>query len=145
MPKRKFDPGFAPPIDLLRRGLLILSFESLFILLMSKTNDLSSLLRLCTGTVMRATVANLPVADQIFPLPVGLHGPRIAQPMPLRTPVAILLRVVSKVAFAEGSFLLTQGLPLRGNHHCDPLRINLLKLLRVRVPGIGTGHFTGLL
>jgi hypothetical protein len=65
--------------------------------------------------------------------------------MPLRTPVTILLRVISKVAFAEGTFLLVQRLPLRGNHHFDSFPINLLKLLCVSITCVRAGYFAGLL
>ena len=65
--------------------------------------------------------------------------------MPFRTPVAILLLLISKVALAEGTFLLVQRLPLRRNHYFDPFRIDLLKLLCIRISCICRGCLAGLL
>src|SRR5208337_3363635 len=124
-------PGFPSGINLLRGGFLVLRFQPLFNLFKGKTDDLSTFLRLGTFPIMDTALTNLPVGDLIMPLPTGLICPYITQPMPFRTPVTILPLIVSKVAFAEGTFLLVQRLPLGGNHHFNPLRIDLLKLLRI--------------
>jgi hypothetical protein len=65
--------------------------------------------------------------------------------MHLLTPVAILLLVISKVAFAKGTLLIVQRLPLRGNHHFDPFHIDLLKLFRVCITCVRAGYLAGLL
>ena len=122
-----------------------MSFKSLFNLLKRKTDDFSTSLSLSTFPIMDTPLANLAIGDQITPLPPVLLCPRIAQPMPLRTPVTILLLVISKVAFAKGTLLLVQRLPLRGNHHFDPFHIDLLKLFRVCITCVRTGDLAGLL
>jgi hypothetical protein len=93
---------------------------------------------------MNTPLTNLPVGDQIMSLPAAFICPYITESMPFWTPVAILLRVIFKMAFAEGTFLLVQRLSLRGNHHLDSLSIDLLKLLRVGITRICACHLAGL-
>jgi hypothetical protein len=106
MPKRMLHPGFPFRIDLLRGCLLVLSFQSLFNLLKRKSDDLATFLGLGAFPIMDTTLTNLLMSDLIMPLPATLICPHITQPMAFRTPVAILLLIISKVAFTEGTFLL---------------------------------------
>jgi len=145
VPKRQFYPSFAPLINLLRSGFLILRLEFLLHFLKHHTGDSAALLRGGTLPIMDTTAANLSMGDLIKPLAARLICPIVPESISLGTPVTILLLIVSEMAFTKRPFFLVKRLPLRGNNHLDLLTVDLLKFLRIRIACIRTGHLAGLL
>ncbi len=93
---------------------------------------------------MDATAANLSIGDLIKPLAALLIRPIVPESIPLGTPVTVPLLIVPKMAFTKGPFFVVKRLPLRGNDHFDPLRLNLLQLLRIGIPRIRASDLTRL-
>jgi len=144
MPKGMFGPGFPPGINLLGSRVLILGFEFLPRFLKRHTDDAATLLRRGTLPIMHTTPANLSMGDLIKPLAALFIRPIVPEAIPLGTPVTVPLFIVPEMALTKGPFFLVKGLPLRGNHHLNPLLVNPLQLLRIGIPRIRASYLTGL-
>ena len=66
----------------------------------------------------------------------------VTQHMPFRADINILLFVIGKMAFAKWTLFFVQCLALRRNNYFNPLLVNLLQFIRVRISGIGASNLT---
>src|SRR4030042_6952450 len=93
---------------------------------------------------MDTATSNLSIGNLIKALAALLICPIVPESISLGTPVTVLLLIVPEMAFTKRPFFLMKCLPLRGNDHFDLLAVDLLKLLRIRVTRIRTGHLARL-
>src|SRR3990170_3287866 len=108
---------------------------------MREPYDLSSQPGCGTQPVVRTTLTNPCRADPVVLLVVV--SSYIVKFFALGTDVTVLFRLVTKMTLAKRLLLLVQGLSLRGNHHFDPLLIDLFKFDGIGIPRIRYCHFAG--
>src|SRR4030042_3963290 len=106
VPKRKFDPSFAPFLNFLRLGFLILRLQFLLHFLKGHAGDSATLLRRGTLPIMNTAATNLSIGDLINPLAALLLRPLLAEPISLGTPVTVLLLLVREMSLTQRPFFL---------------------------------------